>query len=269
MRLTIWAIVFLNFFWMSCENNGSAEPTAQPELSANPAAPGFNADASDEQAIKLADEVVAAMGGRKAWDDTRFIGWNFFGRRHLLWDKKEKLVRIATIDSMLYLVDLENDRGRVFNKGVEYTQPDSISKYVERGKSIWINDSYWLVLPFKLKDSGVTLKYIGQDTTSDGQMAQKLSLTFSEVGRTPQNKYHVYIDDSLKMVTQWDYFPNASDNEPRLSTPWGDYQQQGNIMLSGNRGGNRRLQDIAVYETIPASAFQEPTPLNFADLKKL
>ena len=269
MRLTILAIAFLGFIWMSCDNQKTVEQNTQSEVPTNPAAPGFNATASDEEAIQLADEVVAAMGGRQAWDDTRFIGWNFFGRRHLLWDKKEKLVRISTIDSMLYLVDLEKDKGRVFNKGVEYTQPDSIAKYVERGKSIWINDSYWLVLPFKLKDSGVTLKYMGQDTTTNGRAAQKLSLTFSEVGRTPQNKYYVYIDDSLKMVTQWDYFPNASDKEPRLSTPWEDYQQQGKILLSGNRGGNRRLQDIAVYEAIPASAFQEPTPLNFEAFKKL
>ncbi|MEJ2086172.1 MAG: hypothetical protein P8Y44_10915, partial [Acidobacteriota bacterium] len=47
----------------------------------NPPAPGFNAEASDDEAIVIADQVMEALGGRKAWDDTRYLTWNFFGRR--------------------------------------------------------------------------------------------------------------------------------------------------------------------------------------------
>ena len=44
-------------------------------------------------------------------------------------------------------------------------------------------------MPYKLKDSGVTLKYKGQDTLETGHPAEKLQLTFEEVGKTPENKY--------------------------------------------------------------------------------
>jgi hypothetical protein len=129
---------------------------------------------------------------------------------------------------------------------------------------MWINDSYWLVMPFKLKDSGVTLKYMGQDTTLAGEMAEVLQLTFKEVGNTPNNKYHVYVNPETYLVTQWDFFTTASDESPRFSSPWTGYQQHGSIMLSGGRG-QRSIGDIAVLESVPAGAFTSLEPLEMGD----
>jgi len=53
----------------------------------NPAAKGFLENQSDPKAIEIADKVMKAMGGRKNWDATKFISWNFFGSRKLLWNK--------------------------------------------------------------------------------------------------------------------------------------------------------------------------------------
>ena len=57
----------------------------------NPPAEGFNLEASDSIAIALADSVMQASGGRKAWDDTHYVSWNFFGFRTLLWDQIHQL----------------------------------------------------------------------------------------------------------------------------------------------------------------------------------
>ncbi|MEM7512122.1 MAG: hypothetical protein AAF388_14405, partial [Bacteroidota bacterium] len=92
----------------------------------NPAAEGFNAEASDPKAIEIADKVMEAMGGRKAWDDTRHISWNFFGFRTLIWDKHKGNVRIdVPSDSSTYLYNLFTDAGRVKLKGEELTEADS------------------------------------------------------------------------------------------------------------------------------------------------
>ncbi len=243
---------------MGCEsgNGVGEEATEESVVQVNPPAEGFNEENSDPEAIAIADKVMEAQGGRKNWDKTRFIGWNFFGRRHLLWDKKTGNVRITTIpDSSIYLVNIFDDSGAVYQDGTIASEKDTFQKYQERAKSIWINDAYWLVMPFKLKDSGVTLKYLGQDTTSNGAMANKLQLTFEGVGRTPENKYLVYVDTSSNLVTQWDYYGNAADEKPVISTPWEDYKKYGDILLSGGRGGNRMLTDIAVYEALPESVF--------------
>jgi hypothetical protein len=249
-----------SFCLFACGNN-SAEPDAAA-ITGNPPAEGFDLAGSDPQAIELADSVMAAMGGRANWDATRYIFWNFFGARTLLWDKTGKKARVESMrDSSIYLVDLETGESRVKMYGEEQTSADTLAKYGENGMSMWINDSYWLVMPYKLKDSGVTLKYVGQDTTQAGTMAEVLQLTFQEVGRTPNNKYLVYVDPATKLVNQWEYFANATDTEPRFSLPWTDYKPYGNILLSGSRG-ERKLTDIAVYDAVPESAFTSFDPVD-------
>ena len=42
---------------------------------------------SDEKAVAVADEVMEALGGQSAWDNTRCLTWSFFGRRTHVWDK--------------------------------------------------------------------------------------------------------------------------------------------------------------------------------------
>lgn len=228
----------------------------------NPPADGFNEEASDAEAIVLADAVMEAMGGRAAWDETRYLKWTFFGRRTLWWDKFTGDVRIEIpADSTVFLVNIFDKTGKVGLQGKSVTDADSLRKYLDRAESIWINDAYWLVMPFKLKDSGVTLKYLGKDTIQGGDLADVLQLTFEEVGRTPNNKYLIYVDQKDSLVKQWDFFTNYEDPEPRFSTPWLAYQQHGPILLSGDRGRNN-LTDIAVMESVKEGTFTNLEPLS-------
>jgi hypothetical protein len=233
---------------------------AQSKKSPNPPAQGFDLTGSDPKAVQLADEVMAAMGGRKAWDNTQLIAWNFFGNRKLVWDKWNGMVRVDNLrDDQTVLLNINTDKGRVFRGGRELTEPDSIAKYVKAGKAAWINDSYWLVMPFKLKDSGVTLKYLGDTTaTKDGKPADLIQMTFKGVGVTPDNKYHVWVDKQSHLVTQWAHFSKYTDPTPRFTLPWGDYQKHGAILLSGERG-DRDLTDIMVFTGLPGEVFNDFT----------
>ncbi|HEV7348547.1 hypothetical protein [Telluribacter sp.] len=225
--------------------------------SLNPAAQGFNASGSDPKAVELADQVMAAMGGRKNWDNTRYITWNFLGNRRLYWDKWSGDVRVENLkNDQTVLLNINTDKGRVFKGGKELTHADSIAKYVKQGKSAWINDSYWLVMPYKLKDSGVTLKYLGEEQTEGGEKAEKIQLTFEEVGDTPQNKYYVWVSPETRLVNQWAYFSKADSEKPNFVLPWKSYKKHGKVMLSGDRG-QRQLTDIQVFEKLPPSVFQE------------
>lgn len=224
-------------------------------LAQNPAAEGFDQAGSDAQAIAIADKAMEAMGGRKNWDKTRYIAWNFFGARKLTWDKWTGNVRIDNQrDDQTVLVNINDGRGRVFKNGKEVVHPDSITKYTRMGKSAWINDSYWLTMPFKLKDSGVTLKHLGTDKTQDGQEADLLQLTFKGVGNTPDNKYKVWVNKQNNLVWQWAYFPKQDLEKPGFIRPWTDYQKHGKILLSGERG-DRDLTDIMVFDKLPQDVF--------------
>lgn len=219
-------------------------------MKGNPAAKGFNAAASDQKAITIADMTMEAMGGRTAYENARYLSWNFFGSRKHVWDKKTGDVYIKSIkDNYELNMNINDMKGSLLMAGKEITQQDSLTKYIQKGKEMWINDSYWLIMPYKLKDSGVTLKYVEESNNADGAESDKLELTFEQVGVTPQNKYHVYVDKKSKLITQWDFFTNATDSEPRFSTPWKGYKEYGGIMLSGDRGRNA-LTDIMVSESL-------------------
>jgi len=223
----------------------------------NPAAADFNVAASDSAAIALADSVMKAMGGRKAWDNLHYISWNFFGVRDLIWDKYTGRVRIDyPRDSSIYLINVKDNTGKVLKNGYEITQPDSLKKYVNQGKSIWINDSYWLVMPLKLKDSGVTLKYVGEDTTQKGGQAHVLKLTFDQVGDTPQNMYEVFIDKNDYLVKQWNYYRSFEQDSASAKWPMDNYKEYNGVLLSADRSDNRGPKNVHTYDSLPEAVFE-------------
>lgn len=243
----------------------SCSSAAQRQTVGNPPAQGFNLAGSDAKAVAIADEVMEKLGGRENWDKTRYITWRFFGRRLHVWDKWTGNARIES-GNLIILMNLNTKNGRAWKDAQEITHPDSLKKELEKGYAFWVNDSYWVFMPYKLKDSGVTLKYHGEGQMADSSAADILALTFENVGLTPQNKYLVYVDKATRLVGQWDYFQSASDEAPRMSSPWKNWQKLGSIMLSDDRGRGKH-SDLAVFDELPAAVFQSPEPVNFRGMK--
>ncbi|NOG54236.1 MAG: hypothetical protein HND57_07895 [Planctomycetes bacterium] len=253
------------------------DPNAPDAGSVNPAARGFDFEGSDAQAIEVADRVMRAMGGRSGWDRTNILAWTFFaGRRHI-WNKTTGDYRIDWTASeedggaSYVLVSNTNrqDKGQVWKDGVALEDRDEISTWLDQGYKWWVNDSYWLIMPYKLKDTGATLTYKGETThvseepTEFGVMPRQtdadiLQLTFAGVGVTPDNKYDVYVDRPTGLVYQWSYYANVADEEPAFTSKWRLWERRGYILLSGDRGEGRQLTNIAVYDSLPAEAFAEP-----------
>ena len=252
---SLFIIIGLAFFLFQCTSETPQKE--QVDLEINPAAEGFDVANSDAKAIKIADAVMGKMGGRQAWDDTKIIKWNFFGARKLTWNKHSGDVRIdfPESDSNVLITNIFTHEGKIKIDGEELTEPDSlVQHYTEMAESIWINDAYWLFMPFKLKDSKTTLKYLKLDTIIGGSYCHQLQLTFTDIGDTPQNMYLVCVDTASLLVNQWSYFSSSSDSLPRMTTPWGNYEKHGNILLSGDRG-ERGITEIEVLDSISESVF--------------
>ena len=232
----------------------------------NPPADGFDSAGSDARAIEIADAVMRKMGGRENWDRTRYLTWRFFGRRLHVWDRWTGDVRFEEAGRVT-LMNVHTRKGRVWNAGEEIAEADSLKKYLDRGYRAWINDSYWLVMPYKLKDSGVTLTYGGEATMKNGRAAFVLTLIFRNVGVTPQNKYDVYVDKERMLVEQWAFYRTASDPEPRFVGPWTDWQPHGRILLSAGRG-TRAHADVAVFNDLPRAVFESPEPVDMMAFDK-
>ena len=232
---------------------------AQSRKAPNPPAPGFDVAGSDPRAVQIADEVMAAMGGRAAWDDIQLVAWNFDGVRKFVWDKWSGDVRVDNLhDDQTILLNINNNMGRVYRNGEEVIATDSVSKYVRQGKQNWINDSYWLLMPFRLKEAGVTLKYLGAELSRTGKATDVLQLTLKNGSLAPGARYKIWVDKKTRLVTQWAHFPKLTDKQPIFTLPWDDYEQHGDILLASDRG-NLELTDIMIFTGLPGEVFSDFT----------
>ena len=195
----------------------------------------LSAQSSDEKSSAIASKVVEAMGGVTNYNNTKFIQWDF-AQRKLYWNKWTGDVRIESPkDSLVILVNINTLKGKVFKAQEAVTEDEKLNQLLQKGKNWWINDSYWLVMPWKLEDPGVTLAYMNTETLPNGNTSDVLQLTFDSVGVTPENKYYVYVDQTDNLIKQWAFFTKFDDAAPRFTLPWDNYQKVGDILLSFNR----------------------------------
>jgi hypothetical protein len=265
------AVLLIGLCWSAAALMSGCAAASHDAALASAPAPGFDVEGSDPEAVALAKDVMRRMGGAAAWDRTRYLTWSFFGRRRHVWDKHTGQVRIdverrKVEEPVVILMNVNTKKGRAWKGSAEVTDPDELAELLDTGEAAWINDSYWLVMPYKLLDSGVTLHALGEGTMADGRSAGILELTFYNVGRTPENRYHVYVDRESGLVEQWAFFAEREDQEPRFVCPWANWKRYGRIMLSGDRGDRGQLTDIAVLDALPESVLTSPATVDWERL---
>jgi len=225
--------------------------------------------AADPTADQIADQVQQALGGKEAWDQTHFIRFSFAGRRTHYWDKWTGRHRLEgqTQDGKHYLVlsNLNTHEGDAWVDG-QKAEGDQKKEWLDRAHGAWVNDTYWLLMPFKLRDPGVNLTYAGKAEV-DGTSYDKLALSFGKVGLTPGDRYWAYINPTTHLMDRWEY---VLQDQPADAAPtpwkWEGWRRYGKIMLAPTRsqvGGDRKLElgDIAVSDTLPDSVFTSPDPV--------
>lgn len=225
-------------------------------------------EGSDPRAVEIARAVLKKVGGQEGWDATRYIRWKFFGGRQHYWDKQTGDVRIEIAErvgedgnverpQLLVLMNIHTRQGRVLADGEDVRDEETLEEYLTLGHKIWVNDSYWMFLPFKLLDPGVTLKYVGERELEDGRMSDVIELTFGDgVGYTPENRYEVFVARDSGFIEQWAFFASAGDAEPRFTLPWANWRKFGRIWLATDHGEQKNW-DIAVHAVLPRSVFTE------------
>lgn len=109
----------------------------------------------------------------------------------------------------------------------------------------WVNDSYWLLAPLKIRDKGVKVE-AGGPKDMGGTSMETINLSFDSVGLTPTDRYVFYIDPQTKLPKAWDYMP--ADGKGMQAT-WEKFQDFGGLMLATEHNFNGktiRLTDIKV-----------------------
>lgn len=227
------------------------------------------AAAADAEAKAVAERTLKAMGGAEAWEETRFLRFNFFGARLHHWDRYTGRHRVegTSREGVSYVVlhNINSREGEVYLDGA-LQSGESAASWLERAYGAWINDTYWLLMPYKLQDPGVNLRYDGEETI-DGTLYDKLQLSFGEVGLTPGDRYWAYINRDSGLMDRWAYHLQdwEAEREPTRWT-WSGWAPHGQIMLASKRtnladGSERELGELAVFDSLPDAVFTSPEPV--------
>jgi hypothetical protein len=252
----------------------AAQAPAAAGASAAPAAPAPTAvppaaATSDPKAVAVAEASLAAMGGKAAWAGTHFLRFTFAGRRTHHWDKWTGRHRLEgkTKEGESYVVlDNLNTRQGAAYIGGKPVEGEKGAKLVEGAYGAWVNDTYWLLMPYKLEDPGVNLAYVGPQEV-DGKAYEEITLTFGPVGLTPGDHYWAWFNRDTHLMDRWAYL---LQDQPRDAAPtvwlWQGWQRYGRVMLAPHRvqpDGQKKLElsDILVAAAMPDAVFTSPAPV--------
>ncbi|MEM7483015.1 MAG: hypothetical protein AAF481_17705 [Acidobacteriota bacterium] len=219
-----------------------------------------------EKAAAIAERVMEALGGEEAWESTRYLKFGFFERRFHTWDRATGHYRLEGTDRedrpYVVLMNLSSKQGRAQRDGAALAG-EELTTALENAWAAWVNDTYWLLMPYKLRDPGVNLTWDSEDTL-DGRGYDKLLMTFGDdIGLTPGDRYWVWVDRETAQVDRWAYVLQSQepDSDPTAWT-WEGWETYGGIRLAPMRqqvGGDRQisLAPIEVPTELSETLFTE------------
>jgi hypothetical protein len=226
----------------------------------------------DPKAIEVAERVMAKLGGEEAWKATRFLKFDFaveregktLMRRSHTWDRHTGRYRVGATDEkgrdVVVLMSLWTKDGRAWVGG-EAASGEDLAGLLESAYAWWVNDTYWLLMPFKLRDEGVSLEYAGLEAKQSGTW-DKLLLTFQGVGLTPKDRYWVFVNRKTGLVDRWEYVLKGEDSAP---TPWdwSGWTEHGDILLASERvnprdGTRIHFPVLEAPESLPDGVLERP-----------
>jgi hypothetical protein len=173
------------------------------------------------------------------------------------------------------VMNVNDKKGHVWLAGNELPE-DQASTYPEHAYAQFINDMYWLLMPWKWLDDGVDLKYEGT-VKRDGTTYDEVSLTFrSGIGLTSNDHYWAFVNPKTHRMERWEFVLQKADGSPGDGPPvpfaWTDWKEVGaGITLSTRKvqldTGDRPATSIVFPQvtfsrTVDEAAFETPpTPV--------
>jgi hypothetical protein len=230
---------------------------------------------SERRATDVAKELWNALGGDDGWNHARYLRFDWIvergGKRVVArshyWDRFTGRYRVDGVDEKagpysVYL-NVNTRSGDAWVGGKKLTDAAEIKKWVNDGYEAFINDSYWLLAPFKLLDPGVTLAYDGEDKGPGGEACDVVKLSFAGVGLTPKDIYWMLVDQKSHLVVEWKYILDGGKGPP-TAFAWSDWHKVGSIQLASTRTGLGkpsviRFDKLAVSEKPDDAALTPPS----------
>jgi hypothetical protein len=232
---------------------------------------------ADPKAAAIARSFDDAMGGLDKWEAVPYVRFDFVvvkegkevARFRHWWDKRRGMDRVEGPDDkgrvVGAIVNLSNRTGKSFTAGLVDKDSSDINAHVQNGYERWVNDSYWLMMPFKLRDPGTNLKYSGVKKGSKGEEWDVLELTFDPgVGLTPKDHYWLYVNRKTHLMDKWEFLLQDMKPPAQVAT-WEGWEKFGPVRLSTAHRFDRkttelRFENVALPATMDESIFADARP---------
>ena len=162
----------------------------------------YNEDLPTGQQGKAADQLATKMLtalNEEAYLDTDYLEWTFKNRHHYKWYKSDNNCEVSW-DQITVILDLKNrDNSKVFVAKQDYNGIEK-NDYITKAEGYFNNDSFWLVAPYKVFDTGVERRIV---TTENNK--NSLLVTYTSGGSTPGDSYlwHLSADGKPKSFQMW------------------------------------------------------------------
>jgi hypothetical protein len=128
------------------------------------------------------------------------------------------------------------------------SQPDDVKKQIDPG---FINDQYWLVLPFHFVwDSGATVEDKGIQKVPGGKgTARHVVVKYpSDVGYTPGDTWELYVGTDSRI--QYMVFHHGGTTKPNLvKVTWEAYKRAGPLLISTDHHGTADGNQVQIFFT--------------------
>ncbi len=232
----------------------------------------FDPSKSDPQAIEIVKQMWQALGGIENWREVGYLSFHWLVEREAKdiadfrhdWDRFGNRYRVegTNRDGQHFVVifNTESRQGQTYLDGAQVEVDSTKRKLLDMAYGRFINDSYWLIMPYKLQDPGVVLSYEGEEDWN-GKQFDVIKVTFEQVGLTPGDTYWAYIDKEDRLMKKWEYHLQGWEPErERGGSAWTQWQQFGDIKLALSRpfnSGSGRIyfKDVIVSDTVDDAIF--------------
>lgn len=235
--------------------------------------------AMEPAARPVAQALYDAMGGKAGFEQARALHFTFAvsvkdtvrtARSHW-WDRRtnDYRIQLKSRDGKqgLLVFNLDTRQGKAWVDGKPLAG-EELKKMLDRGYALFINDTYWLLMPAKLADPGV---HVALDGAADvnGSPCDRLKVTFDHVGLTPGDTYWAYVDRQSHLMTRWGMVlqaERAKNDTTEVQYDWLDWKKVGPLTLATRKpqlGDADKVAilfpDLSVTDAFPAAVFSDST----------
>lgn len=215
----------------------------------------------------VAHQVMIALGGQSRWDALPGLQWTFRAVRHDTvkalrrhsWEKHTGRHRVdGTLPdgTRFTIVQTLGDslHGAAWLNG-RAIHGDSLKTLIHQGYAMWVNDSYWFLMPYKLLDPGVHL--VSREIQDRTGPYDVLSMTFDHVGLTPGDHYWVWVQHFTHRVDRWEMVLQGHQPPPVAYT-WEGWQQHDGLWFATKHHGDQLdvyTDDVKTVKQFPPRTF--------------